>query len=117
MQSVGRQSTADLLIVLALTGCMSAERKPATGANAASVQAYTGWYMEHGDQGSFQLCGAQSQLRRLSQAGELPARAKAFGLEPNTPLYVRVTGILRDNALAVASVEHSARPRRCAIAP
>jgi len=66
--------------------------------------------MGHGGQGSFQPCGGQSQSWRLSQAGDLPARAKAFGLQPDTPVYVRVTGSLRDNALAVASVEQLGSP-------
>lgn len=112
MQSMRSWSKTSLLAGLVLTGCMAAERnKPAamTTGTADKAQAYAGWYMEHGGQGMFQPCG-QSQSWRLSRAGDLPARAKAFGLQPDTPLYVRVTGTVRDNALAVASIEQVGSP-------
>lgn len=118
MQSMRWQWTTGLLTGLLLTGCMAAERKPDGVADAGDkAQAYAGWYMEHGGQGMFQPCG-QSQSWRLSRAGDLPARARTFGLQPDTPLYVRVTGSVRDNALAVTSVEQVGSPtpvRNCGL--
>lgn len=82
-----------------LIGCAAAEKKPADAA-----ESYAGWYMEHAGQGMFQLCG-QSQQWRVTASADLPARAKAFGLDQDTPVYARLTGSVQGNEIEVSRVE------------
>lgn len=71
---------------LALVACTAAEQ-PSTRQN----QSYSGWYTAHGPGQSFQPCG-QAPALRVPESGELRARAKKFGLDEDTPVYVRLTG-------------------------
>ena len=72
-------------------------------ATPAAGEAMPGWYMQHGDMGMFQTCG-QTQSLTVDSA-DLRARAKEFGLEPNTPVYVRVHGTIEGTTLSVVHVE------------
>ena len=62
-----------------------------------------GWYMQHGAMDMFQTCG-QTQSLTVDSA-DLRARAKAFDLQPNTPVYVRVHGTIEGTTLSVVHVE------------
>lgn len=111
-----RFKTLQLLVGLGaavgLIGCAAAEKKPADAAGS-----YAGWYMEHAGEGMFQLCG-QSQQRRVTAPADLPARAKAFGLDQDTPIYARLVGSVKGNEIKVSRVEQfgSATPvRNCAM--
>lgn len=76
-----------------------------------------GWYMEHAGQASFQPCGAALPLR-VTAAADLPKRARAFGLEQDTPVYVRVNGTMTEKEIAIDSVEQFGSPvpvRDCAL--
>jgi hypothetical protein len=59
--------------------------------------------MEHAGQGSFQPCGRPRPLL-VTEAADLPARAKAFELGEDTPVYVRVTGSVEDGKVVVHEV-------------
>lgn len=108
---------AVLLAVAGLTtGCVAAE-KPATAGIDAPATSYAGWYMEHAGQATFQPCG-QAQPWRITEPADLPARARAFGLEPDTPVYVRLSGAAAAGAIAVTTVEQFGSPtpvRNCAL--
>lgn len=69
-------------------------------------RSHTGWYMERAGQGLFQSCG-QSQQQRVSGLAELRSRARDFGLEENTPVYVRLSGVQSADGteLVVSQVE------------
>jgi hypothetical protein len=69
---------------LALAGGIAGEPKPV----ADSGLPIAGWYLQHAGQGTFQPCG-QSIAWRVA-AAELRTRARAFGLEDDTPVYVRL---------------------------
>jgi pyruvate/2-oxoglutarate dehydrogenase complex dihydrolipoamide acyltransferase (E2) component len=77
---------------------------PAAPASAA----HAGWYMEHGDMGMFQLCGQEQQL--TVDSADLRARAKDFGLEPNTPVYVRLAGSSDGSTFTVTGIEQFGSP-------
>ena len=66
-------------------------------------EAMAGWYMQHGDMDMFQTCG-QTQSLTVDSA-DLRARAKEFGLQPNTPVYVKVHGTIEGTTLSVVHVE------------
>lgn len=111
-----RFKTLQLLIGLSaaveLIGCAAAGKKPAEGDDS-----HAGWYMERAGQGMFQLCG-QSQPLRVTVPADLPARAKAFGLDQDTPVYVRLVGSVNGDGIKVSHVEQfgSATPvRNCAM--
>lgn len=93
---------------LLLAACSAAERtaagEAAPAANAASSAVHAGWYLEHAGQPRFQPCG-QSQPLPIVAAADLPARAKAFGLTEDTPVYVRVKGIISGGEVRVVAVE------------
>jgi hypothetical protein len=64
--------------------------------------------MEHGDMGMFQLCGHEQQL--TVDSADLRARAKEFGLEPNTPVYTRLTGSSDGSTFTVTGIEQFGSP-------
>jgi hypothetical protein len=64
--------------------------------------------MEHGTMGMFQPCGQQTQL--AVDSAELRQRAKDFGLEPNTPVYVRLSGTSDGARFTVARVDQFGSP-------
>jgi len=112
MQSRTPQWLIGICAAFVLSGCVAAEKKPATAS-----QAYAGWYMERAGQGLFQPCG-QSQQWRVSASADLPARAKAFGLEQDTPVYVRLMGSAHNEEIEVSRVEQFGSPtpvRDCAM--
>jgi hypothetical protein len=103
---------------LLLGGCAGSEQAT-TGHNPpeSGGQSYTGWYMETVGQRTFQPCG-QAQRLRVTSAADLPAKAKAFGLQPNTPVYVKLTGSNQADVLTVTRVEQFGSPtpvRNCAM--
>lgn len=53
------------------------------------TQSLAGWYSEHGTSRTFQPCGSD-QAWTIAEAGQLPARAKAFDLQPDAPVYVKL---------------------------
>jgi pyruvate/2-oxoglutarate dehydrogenase complex dihydrolipoamide acyltransferase (E2) component len=79
---------------------------PAPTANASAAQA--GWYMEHGDMGMFQPCGQDKSL--TVDSAELRQRAKDFELEPNTPVYVRLSGTSDGSTFTVTGVDQFGSP-------
>ena len=105
--------------MVALSGCVAAEKQPMSeqAPTAGSSQAFAGWYMQHAGQGTFQPCG-QSQLLRVSVPADLAVRAGAFGLEEDTPIYVRVTGSVSGSEIVVSRVDQFGSPtpvRNCAM--
>ena len=104
MRSKILQRTISLYIALMLAGCDAAEKKP-----AAEGQSYAGWYLEHAGQGMFQPCG-QPQQWRVTTSADLPSRARAFGLDQDTPVYVRLAGTAHGNEIAVSRVEQFGSP-------
>lgn len=106
-------SAALLLAGYAATEQKSTESNPPKSGG----EAYAGWYMESADQHTFQPCG-QAQRLRVTSAADLPAKAKAFGLQPNTPVYVTLTGSNQGELLTVSRVEQFGSPtpvRNCAM--
>lgn len=91
-----------------LMACAAGDRK-----SADAIEPYAGWYMDHAGHGLFQLCG-QSQQWRVTAPADLAARAKAFGLDQDTPVYVRLVGSVQEGEIAVVRVEQfgSATPVR-----
>ena len=121
-----------LVTAIAFTGCVAAEKSPEAtekpaaagdkpapvGAAKADGQVYRGWYMEQAGQGMFQPCGQSRQWRVDSP--ELRTQAKDFGLQQDTPVYVRlfVTQSAGGEELSVSRVEQFGSPtpvRDCAM--
>ena len=71
-------------LAVALTACVAAERSSAQGA-----QPLSGWYMQSSAAETFQPCG-ESEPWRITDAADLRARAKTFGLEDDSPVYVKL---------------------------
>lgn len=95
-----------------MVGCAAGQNK-----SAAAGQAYAGWYIEQVGHALFQPCG-QPRPWTVTAPADLPARARAFGLQQDTPVYVRVIGAAQGDAIAVSSVEQfgSSIPiRNCAM--
>lgn len=99
-----------LAAVSACAGCGAAETQEAVGGKS-----HAGWYLQHEGQGMFQPCGQERRLR-ITDSADLGDRARKFGLQPDTPVYVRLRGTLSasSDALAVSRVEQfgSERPVR-----
>src|SRR3990170_4094482 len=95
--------------MVALAGCAAADKPTPEKASARADQAYTGWYMQHAGQSTFQPCG-QSQPLQVSESADLPTRARAFGLDEDTPIYVRVTGSVRGSEIVVSRVDQFGSP-------
>ena len=58
--------------------------------------------------GMLQLCGQSQQL--TVESADLRAQAESFGLEPNTPVYVRVAGSTDGSNFTVTRVEQFGSP-------
>ncbi|MEO6155436.1 MAG: hypothetical protein ABIP16_06890 [Thermomonas sp.] len=101
-----------------LGGCVAAEQEQTEHDPTKSAdQSYSGWYMESAGQRTFQPCGQAQRLRVIS-AADLPAKAKAFGLQTNTPVYVKLTGSNQGDLFTVSRVEQFGSPtpvRNCAM--
>lgn len=95
-----------LATAITLSSCVAAEKQP-----SSKGQVYAGWYMEHAGQGRFQLCG-QSQQWRMSGSSDLRTKAREFGLDQDTPVYVRVLGVQSadGDTLEVSRVEQFGSP-------
>lgn len=98
----------------AMTGCAAAE-KPL----ASTDHGYAGWYTEHGGRASFQPCG-HAPVLLVSGSTELRVQAKKFGLDEDTPVYVRLTGVVSadGNEMSVTKVDQFGSPapvRDCAM--
>ena len=114
MQKAGRRWALPLVAALTISGCAAAERPP-----ASQGQTYAGWYTQHAGRSSFQPCGRAAALL-VSESAELRARAKTFGLDEDTPVYVRLSGVasVDRNEFTVARVEQFGSPtpvRDCAM--
>jgi hypothetical protein len=64
--------------------------------------------MQHGDMGMFQPCGQEKQL--TVDSAELRQRAREFGLEPDMPVYVRLSGTSDGAGFAVTRVDQFGSP-------
>ncbi len=101
--------------LLALTSCVAADdASPAT-----DEPLLVGWYMQSAGGNSFQACG-RSERWLIGRAADLRARAKAFGLEDDTPVYVKLQATTRalDKTIDVARVVQFGSPtpvRDCAL--
>ena len=99
---------------IAMAGCVAAE-KPSTGA----THSYAGWYTQHAGRGSFQPCG-QAPALLVRESADLRAEAKKFGLDDDTPVYVRLSGSVSAdrNEMSVTKVDQFGSPtpvRDCAM--
>ena len=104
-----------IVCVLSLASCAATERSSI--AQSGDARAYRGWYMAHGSVSTFQPCGQSTQWP-IAQSGDLAARAKAFDLQPDTPVYVRVSGYTKAGVLNVSRVDQFGSPepvRDCAM--
>jgi len=104
----------------ASAGAVPAAEDPARSDTIAktSGQEYRGWYMEHAGKGMLHACGQSQQWNVDSPA--LRSQAKEFGLDEDTPVYVRVfaTQSTDGGELVVARVEQFGSPtpvRDCAM--
>lgn len=88
MDNGTRRWALQLVAAIAISGCAAAEKS-----SAPPGHSYAGWYTEHSGRGSFQPCGHAPALL-VSESAELRAQAKTFGLEEDTPVYVRLTGVV-----------------------
>ena len=93
-----------LYLPLMLSGCGVTGNGP-----VPATTSYSGWYLEHGGQGRLQLCG-QSHALRVAASADLSGRATQFGLEPDTPVYVRVQGTTAGNEITVSAVQQFGSP-------
>lgn len=103
--------------MVALAGCAAADKPTPEKTSARADQAYAGWYMQHAGQGTLQPCG-QAQPLRVSASADLPTRARDFGLDEDTPIYVRVMGSVSGNEVVVSRVDQFGSPtpvRNCAM--
>jgi Fe2+ transport system protein FeoA len=117
MRGMTVRSIAGLGALVVLSGCVAAEKPTSEGRAVGSNQALAGWYMQHAGQGTFQPCG-QPQPLQVSVSADLHARATAFGLDEDTPIYVRVTGVVSGSQIAVSHVDQFGSPipvRNCAM--
>lgn len=116
---------ASLTLGLALAGCARPEavadapqahtapahpeQEAMHDAPHASTRLHVGWYREHGGQGLFQPCGSET-VYRVSAQPELRSRARGFGLQPDTPVYVRLEAAMERDTLEVARVVQFGSP-------
>lgn len=118
MRSKAPQWMFGISAALLLAGCAAAEKIPAAqDPSVTDGQSHAGWYMESAGPRTFQPCG-QSQPWRVTSAADLPARAKAFGLQQDTPVYVRLIASSKGDELSVSRVEQFGSPtpvRNCAM--
>lgn len=92
-----------------LAACSAAERAGSQPQPDPNATTQVGWYLQHAGEGRFQGCG-QSQSIPIADGADLPARARAFGLTDDTPVYVRLKGSVRGQALHVTRVEQFGSP-------
>jgi len=114
-----------ILLTCALGACSAPDdavdaiaRPPALASTttAPPSRALAGWYLEHDAEGRFQPCGQADSLR--VDSADLRARAREFGLDADTPVYVRVAGSIDGSTLQVVRVEQFGSPtpvRDCAM--
>lgn len=84
MRCLLRRLALALAVAAAGAGCAAPAPLPATALHA-------GWYMEHDGAGVFRPCG-QDRAWRVTHDAALRAAARDFGLQPDTPVYVRLAG-------------------------
>ena len=99
-------STLQLVGAMAISCCAAAE-----ASSPSHGQSYAGWYTERSGKGSFQPCESTTALS-VSQSGELRARAKRFGLDEDTPVYVRLSGVVSAgrNEFSLVRIEQFGSP-------
>jgi|GEM_PF-3311255 len=99
-------SSAAIVAAISMAGCAAA-KKP----SAAGSQSHAGWYTRHAGQGSFQPCG-RAQAMLVRQSAELLAATTKFGLDDDTPVYVRLSGVLSAdrNEISVKKVDQFGSP-------
>lgn len=115
-------------IVMTVAGCAAADKtasgpKPSArttsapmatpATTAADAQPLDGWYMQGASGNRLQACG-QSEQWPIGDKADLEARAKAFDLQDDTPVYVkllaRVTGSGNARQVDVVKVEQFGSP-------
>jgi len=117
MRGMTMRSMAGLGALVVLSSCVAAEKPSSEKTVVGSNQAHAGWYTQHAGRGTFQPCG-QSQALQISVSADLPARARVFGLDEDTPIYVRITGAVSGGQIAVSRVDQFGSPtpvRNCAM--
>jgi hypothetical protein len=99
------------LLAIGLAACAPQPAAPLAAPTAAAIpeQEFVGWYMEHGQAATFLACGAQAAWP-VASSKPLSQRARAFGLAPDTPVYVRVRGFRAEGRLVVATVSQFGSP-------
>lgn len=105
-------STVGLAVVL--TACVAAERTA-----AQRTQPIAGWYMQSSGGETFQPCG-ESAPWRITDDADLRARAKGFGLQDDSPVYVKLVATTSpaDKTVKVERVSQFGSPtpvRDCAM--
>jgi hypothetical protein len=94
------------VIALLLSGCAGPEKAaagpvfaaPLTSSPSASVtdaQPLNGWFLQGASGGRLQPCGQSAQWP-IGDMADLTSRAKAFGLQDDTPVYVKLLARVSD---------------------
>lgn len=113
-----RQPTADTMDGdTAPVAIAASDPSQAQGAPAPQVRDYAGWYQRHGGRATFQPCG-QAVSWVVGEGADLAPRARGFGLQDDTPVYVRISGTRDGDVLDVKSVAQFGSPtpvRDCAM--
>lgn len=106
MEKVTCHLALQLVAAIAVSGCVAAEKTAAPQGHT-----YAGWYTAHAGRGSFQPCGRAPALL-VSESAELRAQAKTFGLDEETPVYVRLSGVIlaERNEFTLTKIEQFGSP-------
>lgn len=106
MNHATRHWALPLLASIAVSSCAAAH-KP----SEPQGHSYAGWYTEHAGRGAFQPCGKTPALL-VGESAELRAEAKKFDLDQDTPVYVRLSGVVsaERNEMSVTKVEQFGSP-------
>jgi hypothetical protein len=73
--------------MMALTACAAAQPP------AKTAQPVSGWYSQSAGSATFQPCGT-SEPWLVTKAADLSARATAFGLQNDMPVYVKIVAAI-----------------------
>ena len=89
---------------VATTTAVSAPATSAASGSIARPQPLSGWYLQGTSGSRLQPCG-QSVQWTIGDGADLRARAKAFGLQDDTPVYVKLFARVSDSGSSGKKVE------------
>ena len=103
------------IITMAVASCAAADKNASAPTNSASAPAtsaaspadspaLSGWYLQGASGSRLQPCG-QSVQWPIGKKSDLQARAKRFGLEDDTPVYVKLLAKISGSAGSTKKVD------------